>query len=130
MGAMPGMMTKPVRPSTMAAARPTVTTMTTAFPKTSKPRTIAPSARHRPRAMRAAMMTMGMRLRSTIPAGKPAVRPPARTPNGMVTMPQRIPFAITGRSSSRRIPMATGMVKTMVAPSMEPVSTPPSMAAR
>ena len=44
-------------------------------------------------------------------------------------MPQRIPFAMTGLSFSSRIPMATGMVNTTVAPSMEPVSTPPSMAA-
>ena len=61
--------------------------------------------------------------------GNPAVRPPARTPSGMVTMPQRIPFAMTGLSFSSRIPIATGMVNTTVAPSMEPVSTPPSMAA-
>ena len=61
--------------------------------------------------------------------GNPAVRPPARTPRGTVTMPQRIPFAMTGLSFSSRIPMATGMVNTTVAPSMEPVSTPPSMAA-
>ena len=129
MGAMPGMMAKPVRASTIAAARPMVTTITTAFPKISKPRTMAPSARHRPSAIRAAIITMGMRLRSTIPAGNPATSPPASTPSGMVTMPQRIPLAITGRSSSRRIPMATGMVNTMVAPSMEPVSTPPNIAA-
>ena len=44
-------------------------------------------------------------------------------------MPQRIPCAMTGLSFSSRIPMATGMVNTTVAPSMEPVSTPPSMAA-
>ena len=47
----------------------------------------------------------------------------------MAMMPQRIPFAMAGRSSSRRMPMATGMVNTTVAPSMEPVMTPPSPAA-
>ena len=45
-------------------------------------------------------------------------------PKGMATMPQRIPFAMAGRSSSSRIPIATGMVNTTVAPSMEPVITP------
>ena len=129
MGAMPGMMTNPVSASTMAAASPTVTTATTSLPNTSKPLTMAFSARHSPRAISAPMMTMGIRLRSTIPMGNPAVRPPARTPSGMVTMPQRIPFAMTGLSFSSRIPIATGMVNTTVAPSMEPVSTPPSMAA-
>ena len=129
MGAMPGMMTNPVSASTMAAASPTVTTATTSLPNTSKPLTMAFSARHSPRAISAAMMTMGIRLRSTIPMGNPAVRPPARTPSGMVTMPQRIPCAMTGLSFSSRIPIATGMVNTTVAPSMEPVSTPPSMAA-
>ncbi len=53
----------------MAAASPTVTTATTSLPNTSKPLTMAFSARHGPRAISAAMMTMGIRLRNTIPMG-------------------------------------------------------------
>ncbi len=129
MGAMPGRMAKPVSPSTMARARPRVATAATALPNREKPRTMAPSARHSPRAMRAARMRMGVRFPRTIPRGQPAATPPTNTPRGMVTMPLRMPLAMAGRSSSRRMPMATGMVKTMVAPSMEPVMTPPRPAA-
>ena len=119
----------PVNPSTMAAASPTVTKVITALPNTAKPLTMAFSAFHRPNAITSPMITMGTKFRSTFPTGKPAVRPPARIPSGMVTMPHNIPFAMAGRSSSLRIPMATGMTNTMVAPSMDPVSTPPSIAA-
>ena len=129
MGARPGMSRKPVRLSTMAATSPTVTMATTILPNTVKAVTMAFSARQSPRAMSAAMNTMGMRLRSTMAAGNPAVRPPARMPRGMATMPHRIPLAMAGRSSCRSRPMATGMVKTTVAPSMEPVRMPPRPAA-
>ena len=76
------------------------------------------------------MIRMGVRFLSTIMKGYPAARPPTSTPTGMVTTPQRIPFAMAGRSSGRRIPIATGIVNTTVAPSMEPVMTPPRRAAR
>ena len=115
--------------ATIAAAKPTVISATTPLPKAPKPRIMASSFFHSPRAISAPMNTIGIKFRRIIPTGNPATNPPTNTPTGMVTMPQRMPLAMAGRSSSESIPMATGMVNTMVAPSMEPVITPPSMAA-
>ena len=129
MGAIPGIRTKPVSSSTMAAPRPAVITATMILPNTAKPRIMASSARHSPRAIKAPIIRIGTRFLMTIRKGNPAARPPTSTPTGMVTTPQRIPFAMAGRSSGWRMPIATGIVKTTVAPSMEPVMTPPSRAA-
>ena len=46
-----------------------------------------------PRAMSTAKSAMGIRLRSTIPTGKPAARPPAKLPMGMVMTPASTPVA-------------------------------------
>ena len=129
MGAIPGIRVNPVNSFTMMAANPTVITATTPLPKAPKPRIMAFSAFQSPKAMSPPISTMGSTFRRTIPTGNPATRPAATTPRGMVTMPHRMPLAMAGRSSSVRIPMATGMMNTTVAPSMDPVMTPPSMAA-
>ena len=128
-GAIPGRMAYPVSASRIAAANPRVMIMTTPLPNNSNPRIIHFSAFQSPKAIRAPMTTMGTIFRSTIISGKPATKPPTSTPAGMVTMPQRMPRAILDLSCSSRIPMATGMVKTMVAPSILPVITPPNNAA-
>ena len=44
-------------------------------------------------AMSTAKSAMGIRLRSTIPTGKPAARPPAKLPMGMVMTPASTPVA-------------------------------------
>ena len=106
-----------------------VMTIITPLPKIPKPLIIPRSANTRPKAIRPPMITIGIKFRSTMPTGNPATRPPASRPTGMVTMPAKMPFAIAGLSSSFKIPIATGMVNTMVAPSILPQSTPPISAA-
>ncbi len=57
-----------------------------------------------------------------VPKGRPGTKiPPRRQPIGTVTKPYRIPRAKSGRSSFSIIPKATGIVKTMVGPIIEPI---------
>ena len=83
----------------MAAASPTVMAAVTSQPKIVKPLIMACSAFQRPRAMSRAKITMGARFRTTIIREKPAVRPPAKAPTGMVMIPASTPWARNLRSS-------------------------------
>ena len=115
--------------SKTAIMRPTVMMASRIFPNHSKPVVMALGKRHKPKAMSRAAVTMGMRLISTMPIGKPAIRPEINTPTGMVQMPARIPLARKPRSSFSMIPRETGIVNTTVAPIMEPSTRPDSCAA-
>ena len=93
MGFIPGMRVRGVSFWMMAAARPMVIIITMILPKTWKPFTIPLGRKASPRAMSTAKSAMGIRLRSTIPTGKPAARPPAKLPMGMVMTPASTPVA-------------------------------------
>ena len=126
MGFSPGIRVRGVSSWMMAAARPMVMMMTMILPNTWKPFTMPPGMRNSPRAMSTAMSTMGIRLRSTMLRGKSAARPPTKLPMGTVTTPASTPVARWGRSSAWMMPRPTGMVNTMVGPSMEPTISPPN----
>ena len=122
----PGIIVRGVRASMMAAARPMVMMITIMRPKTWKPFTMPLGTKASPRAMSSAKSTMGSRLRSTIITGNPATRPPTKLPMGMVMTPASTPVARAGRSSALMMPRPTGMVKTMVGPSIAPTMRPPN----
>lgn len=65
--------------------------------------------------MSRAMSTMGMRFRRTMRTGKPATRPPARTPRGMVTIPARNALGQGRPVSGVQNAQSNRMVKTTVA---------------
>jgi hypothetical protein len=112
--------------SKTAIARPIEISAIRPLPKARKPVVILSGIFHSPTAMRAAAMTIGIRLTSTMPGSKPATSPPASTPSGIVIMPASTPWARKERSSFSMMPSATGIVNTIVGPIMAPRIRPAS----
>ena len=123
-GAIPGITTIPVKFSMIAAASPIVITTTTPVPKYVNPVVIFSGINHNPIIIKTANMIIGTKFFKTVTSGKPATNPPTRQPKGIATIPARTPFAKYGLSSFSIIPKATGIVKTTVAPIIEPNINP------
>ena len=98
-GAIPGIITKPVRFSIIAAASPIVITTTTPVPKICKPCCHFSGINHSPIIINTANIMIGIKFLKIIITGKPATSPPTKQPKGIATIPARTPFAKYGLSS-------------------------------
>ncbi len=124
MGAMPGIMPKPVMLSTAASIRPMVTIQRMASARMQKPFTILPGASCKPTSSSRARAKTGMFWWSITSSGRPAASPPATSPTGIAARPSMTPRAKKPRSFLGIMPMPTGMVNTMVQPNMAATTTP------